>query len=201
MEAEEAKDAQVILGDAGEGIADEAHAARFEIVEAAEIVEYLAARRIRGQRVDREVAPGGVLLPVPGIGDGGAAAVGRDVAAQRRDLDGATGKDGGDGAMGKAGRDRPDGARLQPAHHLLGREPGGEIDVADVHRQQRVADAAADETGLPRSGAEKVEQPIEAGPMAPGGIGKDHAKTSRRLRLTIIAAVAPQIRCPSQSIS
>ena len=44
VEAEEAQDAQMILGDALQRLADEAHPARLQIVDAAEIVEQLAAR-------------------------------------------------------------------------------------------------------------------------------------------------------------
>ena len=58
-----------------------------EVGEAAEIIVDLAARRLGAQRVDREVAPRRVLAPIVGEGDDGVAAVGRDVAAQRRHLD------------------------------------------------------------------------------------------------------------------
>ena len=59
----------MILGDAGERIADEAHPARREIGEPVEIIEDLAARRIGGERVDREVAPRRILAPIVGEGD------------------------------------------------------------------------------------------------------------------------------------
>ena len=42
VKAEEAQDAQIILGDTLAGIADEAHAARFEVGEAADIVVHRA---------------------------------------------------------------------------------------------------------------------------------------------------------------
>ena len=86
VEAEEAQDPQMILGNSLQGIADEANVALAEIVEAAEIVEDLAGPRVGRQRVDGEVAPRGIFFPVVGEGDGRAAAVGRDVAAQRRHL-------------------------------------------------------------------------------------------------------------------
>src|SRR3546814_2680072 len=75
------------LVDALQGIADEAHAARGKIVEPAEIVEQGARQRIGVERVDREIAPRGVFAPVVGIIDDRVAAVGRNVAAQRRHLD------------------------------------------------------------------------------------------------------------------
>ena len=63
MEAEEAQDAQIVLGDARAGIADEAHAARFEIGKPADVVVHRAVG-IDRQRVDGEVAPLRVALPV-----------------------------------------------------------------------------------------------------------------------------------------
>ena len=83
MEAEEAQDAKMVLGDALERLADEADAARGDIVEPAEIIEDLAADRVGIERVDGEVAARGVLLPIVGESDGGAAAVGGDVASAR----------------------------------------------------------------------------------------------------------------------
>ena len=62
----------------------------------AEIVEQLAAERVGVERVDGEVAPRGVGRPVVGEGDGGAAAVGRDVAAQGGHFDHGARRDGGD---------------------------------------------------------------------------------------------------------
>src|SRR3546814_2249898 len=58
----------------------------------------------RSGRVDREVAPRGIVAPVVGEGDRRAAPVGRDVAAQRRDLVPVAARDGSDGAVGDAGR-------------------------------------------------------------------------------------------------
>ena len=69
------------------GIADEAHAARDQIVDAAVIIEDLAIGA-GIERVHGEVAPRGILFPVVGEGDDGMAAVGLDVAAQGGDLEG-----------------------------------------------------------------------------------------------------------------
>ena len=106
MEAEQAQDAQVILVDAHDRIADEAHAAGFEIGDAAEIVEDLAVAR-RVERIHGEVAPRGVFLPVGGERDHRAAAVGLHVAAQGGDLERRMRGDGGDGAVVDAGRHGP----------------------------------------------------------------------------------------------
>ena len=68
--------------------------------------------------------------------------------------------------------------------------------------EERVADAAADIARVALLGAKRGEQgPHPLAPL-PGRPRKLHgANSSRRDRLTIIAAVAPQIRRPSHSIS
>ena len=81
MKAEVAEDPKMVLGDAFQRIADEAHVSFEEIVGAAEIVEYLARPGVRRQRIDREVAARRVLLPVGGERDSCPATVGRYVAA------------------------------------------------------------------------------------------------------------------------
>ena len=168
----------MILGDALERVADEAHPARLQVVEPPEIVEHLAARRIGGQSVDGEVAPRRVLAPILGVGDGGAAAVGGDVAAQGGDLDRLAADHGGDRAVGEAGRHRLDPRRLEPADHLVGRDPGGEVDVARLEAEQGVAHAAADESRLARRRAKRREQPVHARPVLPGGVGQAHATSA-----------------------
>ena len=69
VEAEEAQDAKVVLGDALQRFADEADAARRDIIEAAEIIENLAAGGVGIERVDGEVAARGIFAPIVGEGD------------------------------------------------------------------------------------------------------------------------------------
>ena len=192
----------MVLGDPDERVADEADPPSRQVGLAAEIVEDLQADRVRGQGVDREVAPGGVLPPVVRIGDGGPAAVGCDVAPQSRDLDRLAGDDGGDGAMGESGRHRLDPRLAEPLHHLRRLKAGGEVDVADLEPEQGVADAAADIARVAVRGSERGEKGLHPFPPLPRRLGKFHSASSRRRdRLTIIAAVAPQILRPSHSIS
>ncbi len=103
----------------------------FKIVETAEIIEDLAGARIGGERVDREVAARGVLLPVVGEGDRRAAAIGRNVAAQGRDFERVAVADSGDRAMVDTGGDSLDLRRFQAPDDLVRLETCGEIDVAD----------------------------------------------------------------------
>ena len=105
VKAEEAQDAQVIFRDALCRIADEAHAPRRQIVEPADVIVDRAVARGR-QRVDGEIAPLGVDLPVAAEGDLGVAAVGFDVLAQRGHLERMLLDDDGDGAVLDAGRHR-----------------------------------------------------------------------------------------------
>ena len=201
MEAEEAQDAQVILRDAPQRIADEAHPARGQIVQPAEIVEHLARRRVRIERVHREIAPGRIRAPVIAERDHRVPAIGRDVAAQGRHLDRAGRQDRGDGAVRDPRRHRADAGGAQPVQYVVGQQPRGKVDIGDVHPQQRVAHRAADDPGLAGGRVQRVGQRRQPVARAPRCTGQGHAHRSRRARLTIIAAVAPQIRRSPQLIS
>ena len=67
---------------------------------------WIAPLRVGVERVHAEVAALGVLLPAFGERDGGAAAVGADVAAQRGDFERLVIDDDGDRAVLDAGRVR-----------------------------------------------------------------------------------------------
>ena len=192
----------MVFGDPDPRVADESDMARLEIVEAAEIVENLSAGGVGAERVDREIAAGGVFFPVLGESHLRPPPVGRDIAPKSRHFDRPAGEDGGDGAMGDSGGNRLDPGLLEPANHLVGSETSGEVDVVDVEIEQGVADAAADEAGLALFRAERGQKAGETASPTPARLGQLHSAGSRRrLRLTIIAAVAPHIRRPCHSIS
>jgi hypothetical protein len=109
----------VVLRNARSGIADEAHRAAFDIRQAVHEVHDRAI--LRGiERVDGKVAPFGVGLPVAAESDLGAPPVRRDVAAQRRHLEGFSRDDKRHRAVLDARRHRREpGIRRQP-HHVLG---------------------------------------------------------------------------------
>ena len=138
-----------------------------KVVEPAEIVENLAGQRIRRQRVDSEIAPRRVLLPVVGEGDRRPPPVGRHVASQARDFDDLAVADRGQSAMVDPGRDDLDFRLFQPLDDFLGADPRGEIDVAHREAQQLVADRSADIAGQPLVGAERIQQPAHALALAP----------------------------------
>ena len=198
VEAEEAQDAQVILGNALQRVADEADAPRCEVREATEPVEHLAARRVGVKRIHGEIAPCRVLSPIIGKGDYGMAAVGRNIAAQRRHLDGPAGQDRGDGAMGDAGRDHADAGFAQQRHRRRRLVERGDVNVGDGQGKQRVANATADEPRLP--GTQRGDQRRHARAIGEGRSAEAYHR-NRRDRLTIIPAVAPQMRRSPQTIS
>ena len=101
-EAQEAQDAQPVLGDPLVGVADEADAAREDIGIAADRIVHRAVG-IDRQRVDGEVAPHGVGRPVAAEAHHRMAAVGLDVLAQRRHLVAAPVDDDGQRAVVDAG--------------------------------------------------------------------------------------------------
>ena len=105
VKAKEPQDAQIIFFDPPLRFADEAHATRGKVVDAADIIVNRSVGR-SGERIDGEVAPLGVGLPVAPERDTRLAAERLDVLAQRRDLDRLVIDDDGDGAMLDAGRDR-----------------------------------------------------------------------------------------------
>src|SRR4030095_9365379 len=96
--------------------------------------------------------------------------------------------------------DSLDSRRLQPLDDLFGPELGGEIDVADGEAKQVVAHRAADIPGQAFPGTERLQDARDPLLPAPAGCVQLHAQSRRRVRLTIIAAVAPQMRRPCQSI-
>ena len=82
---------------------------------------------------------------------------------------------------------------LEPRDHFVGRDPGGKIDVADRQAEQIVAHRAADVARQPLVGAERRQQPLMPRCLRHFGGVEVQLHCSLRDRLTIIAAVAPQI--------
>ena len=204
-EAIEAQDTQMILGDARRGVADEGDAPRFQIGKAAEPVIDRAGIGIGVERVDREVAPRGVVAPVIGEGDGRAASVGFDIAAQCRDFMMVAAGDRGDSAVRDARWDDLDIGRFESPRHLLRQQRGCEVDVGDGQAEERIAHRAADDLHRAAIGRQRGDDAPQSGPPQPLGGGQRrhrcHPAGIRRARLMMIPAVTPQIRRPCQSMS
>ena len=151
----------MVLGDALERLADEAHAARRDVGLAAEIIEDLAAERVGVERVDGEVAARGVVRPIVGEGDGGAAAVGVDVAAQGGDFDTVP-----DATAVTVPWAMPVGTALMRAPRGGGRPRAGRARVArsrsSTGRPSRASRTAPPTKRAPPCvGVERVEQPLD----------------------------------------
>ena len=201
VEAEEAKDPQMVFGNSLQGVADEADVALLEVNESTEIVEQLPSFRVGRQRVDREIAPRRVLLPVVRKRDRRSAAVGRDIAPQGRDLERVSVANGGNRAMVDARRHRFDPGLLQPPHHLIRSNAGRKVDVVDGQAKQIVAYRSAHEARKTLVGAERLEQALRPAFLPPLCGVELQRHSNLRDRLTIMAAVAPQILRSFHTIS
>src|SRR5436190_1674927 len=183
----------MILRDPLQRITNEADVAVFEVGKATEIVEQLTGLRIGGQRVDGEVAAGGIFLPVVGKGYGGTPAIGRNIAAQRRDLERIAVADRGDGAVVDTGRDSLYLCLFEPSHDVVRRDSRREVDVVDRKTKEVVADRPANVAREAFVSVERAQKARHSAFLAPLGGVQLQLHRSLRDRLTIIAAVAPQI--------
>ena len=174
MHAEEAQDAQIILGDALAGIADEAHALGFDIGKPADMVVHDAAG-IDGKPVDGEVAPFRIANPVAPERNPGLAAKGLGILAQGRDLERMRFDDQRDRAVVDAGRHAFDAGRLGAADDLVGQRRGRDVDVAEGNFQQRIAHGAADHAGFLAIAVEQREHARGRTGSEPGRV-RQHAR-------------------------
>ncbi len=171
-EAEIAQDAQMVFGDPGMRIADEAHAPGEQVGAAAEIIVQRAVDRVRIERVHREIAPRRILAPVGAERDGGAPPIGRDVAAQGGDLDRRATEHSGNRPVRDAGRHRLEAGALDALHHLFRGVGRRDVDILDRQSEQPVANGAAHEARLPLARPERIAQLDQAGLLAPSGGGQ-----------------------------
>ena len=200
MEAEQPQHPQIVFGDAGGRIAHEAHPAGNQVFHPGGIV---IDRAIQGgvEGVDGEVTPGRVFRPVIGEGDLGVTAIGFHIAAQGRDLEGMGAGDGGDGAMVQARGDHLDAVVGQMGQRLAGRHGHRDVYVRHGRAQQRIAHGAANEPRFAQCG-EDLKRFRRRHPGMGCGINSHRRpynifESRRSARLTMIAAVAPQISWPS----
>ncbi len=127
------------------------------------------------KRVQPKVPPRGILCPVLGEGDNGAASVCLDIAAKCRDLERLAVRDRRHRSMVDACRDRTDRGSLQRRDHLFGLNLGRDIDVIDTVSHQGVAHTAADEPRAARAGSvERGHDRLCLRPVQPGFTGNCH---------------------------
>ena len=147
VKAEEAEQAQHVFHDPFVRIADEAHMAAGQILNAAEwIVDHAFGRAC--ECIEREITARGIGRPVVGIGYARAPAQWLDVNAQRGDLESRVARNGGDGAMRDPSRQGAQPRPLKQADHRLRRIGCRDVDVGDRPVTDGIADAAANETNL-----------------------------------------------------
>ena len=194
VEAEEAQDAQVVLGDAPLGIADEAHAAGAQVGQPAERVDHRAVRP-GVERVHGEVAAGGVL------GDSSRRRRrrrgGRRSATSRRKVVTSNGRPPATSVTVPCST--PVGTALTPAASasaITRSRPGvgGEVDVGD--RPRRAARRARSRRRRTPGGRPSVSsaQTACAGGRAQPGVGDaGHGSCIRSLSVFSMRAVAPQM--------
>ena len=175
-------------------VANKAHRARLQISKPVKIVLNRVSFWVSIKRIDREVAPSGILAPIAGKCYGRAPPVGADIMAQRRDLNRPIAKHGSDGAVVDTRWHDFDPCIFTKAHRLLGQMRCRAVHIMDIQPQQSVADAAANPADASRAQCSgELRQPFA---LHPAGLGK-HAHESLLAKLAIIPAVTPQIRKPS----
>ena len=162
----------MVFADALARVSDEAHAFGAQVGKPVKPVEDFAGQGIGVERVNGEIAPRRVFAPVAGKGDLGMAAVGRDVAAERGDLDMPAVQHRGDRAVGKARGNAAYPGFVQPGDHI-GRGQGGcRIDIVDGLVQQAVAHRTSNPADVVR--AEHLHKLREVLSLHPVGIKSRH---------------------------
>ena len=142
--AEKPQDAQIIFGDPGAGLADEADHPGGEIGAAIEIIMDCTGW-VHRHRIDGEIATGGVNAPVIGECDGRVAAISVEIAAQAGDFDGLGVEQGGECAVIESGRDGANISFGEAGLHQRRGERDREIDIGDRQSHEPIADGAADD--------------------------------------------------------
>ena len=170
-ETEEAQDAQIVFADALARLADEADAAVGEIGEPADVIVHDPVGGQR-QRVDGEVAPQRVVAEVAAERDLGVAAVGVDVAPQRRRLDRPSLDDHRHRAVGEAGRRDAEAGGARALHHDFRQRGGGEVEIADRRAEREVAHRAADQPGLFAVAVQRRERAGEPAGLEQATVGE-----------------------------
>lgn len=196
MKAKQPQNAKIILADACDWIADETHAAGFQIAKPAGVIEnFSVLRGVKG--VDREIAAPGVLRPILRERHGGVPAEGLHIAPQARDLERFAADNRRDRSVLDAGGMRCNPRRAQPPHDLLRLKWRGDVDVGDGKTEQRIAHGTADEPGGTVVARQRVDD--RAGfarvhPVVRLRIEAAH-QLSLSAKFTRMAAVAPQMTC------
>ncbi len=124
------------------------------------------------QRIDREVAAQRIGLPVIGKGHNRAPPIGLHIPAQRGDFVRLVINHHSHRAMLNAGGMNRNARRLESRHHLLRRQRGGNIDVADGLAQQRIAHRPSGHARFTAGPCHKGKDALQAWFFQPAGTGE-----------------------------
>ena len=171
VKSKEAQDAQIVFFDPLLRLADETHTACGNVGEAANIVVHKSIGR-GGKRIDGEIAPLGICLPVATEHHARLAAERFHVLAQGGDFHGVLIDHGGDRAVLDAGRNCLATRGLDAADDFLRQSGRRHIDFADLEPQQGVANRTADNTRFFAIAIEECEQARDRTCFEPGSFAK-----------------------------
>ena len=174
-ETEIAQHPQIVLGNARIGIADKPDRSRGDILKPADKIND-SAGLVRIQRIDGEIPPFGINLPVLAETHLGPPAIGLRVMPQCGDLEPAPVDHQRHRAMVNAGRHGANARRLGPRHHLL-RFPGrGKVGIGHHLTHQRVAHRTTHHPNLFALVVEQRKNPAKCCVLEPAFVG--HARFS-----------------------
>lgn len=103
--------------------------------------------------------------------------------------------------MINTGRNSFDSRPLEAFDHFVGGNTRRKVDIADGKSKEIVADRTSDIAGQSLLGAKRRKEPLHSAFVAPLGRIEGQCHWSLRDKLTIMAAVAPQILRSFQMIS
>jgi hypothetical protein len=115
----------------------------------------------RIKRVDGEIAPLRIDLPVTAKHHLGSPAIGLGIVPERGNLETAAIDDQRHRAVIDPGRHRADARLFSPRDHLLGRPACRQVGIGDRQSHQRIADRTADHTDLFSILVQKREDPAK----------------------------------------
>ena len=156
---------------------------RAQIAQAAKRIVHLALS-IGVERVHGEIAPARILRPIGAEGDGRVAAIGFDIAAKRRHLEGHAARDQRHGAMRDAGGHGLDASLRREPDHILRLRGCREIHLRHRPAEQRIPHRAANNARLEALAVQAREYGLRSGPQEPirrrnAGCGRAHGMMHR----------------------
>ena len=165
---EKPQDAQKILADAGNRIANEAHAPGFNVWKAMDGIKQRAIARAI-ECVDGEIPSPGVRRPIVREGNARPPPIGLYVAAKCRDLIGLRSGNNRHRSVRDSRRDRPEASPRRRRLDLPRFRGRRDVHVGDRQAHQRIPHRAANYAGLETSGCQGGKNELGFGARKPSG--------------------------------